>query len=67
VVENDAEEDDIDEKEDEDDISVGGWMGGACSAIGANADITRSGGKVTITSVPMRSFDLSVNGRRADR
>ena len=38
-----------------------GCVGGAApSAIGASADITRSGGKVTITSVPMRSFDLSV-------
>src|SRR3984893_943786 len=38
-----------------------GWIGGAASEIGASADITRSGGKVTITSVPMRSFDLSEN------
>src|SRR5580704_9071084 len=44
-----------------DDMSACGWIGGAPSAIGANADITRSGGKVTITSVPMRSFDLSEN------
>src|SRR6202451_3950057 len=44
-----------------DDISACGWIGGAPSEIGASADITRSGGKVTITSVPMRSFDLSEN------
>src|ERR1700692_2037787 len=37
-----------------------GWIGGAPSAMGASADMTRSGGKVTITSVPMRSFDFSV-------
>ena len=35
--------------------------GGAAAGIGARADITRSGGKVTTTSVPMRSFDFSVN------
>src|SRR5580700_7103129 len=44
-----------------DDISACGCIGGAASAIGASADITRSGGKVTITSVPMRSLDLSEN------
>src|SRR5258708_2343260 len=44
-----------------DDISACGWISGAPSEIGASADITRSGGKVTITSVPMRSFDLSEN------
>src|SRR5580704_10248891 len=44
-----------------DDMSACGWIGGAASEIGASADITRSGGKVTITSVPMRSFDLSEN------
>ena len=33
-----------------------GAIGGACSVIGAIAAITRSGGKVTITSVPMRSL-----------
>src|ERR1700686_458239 len=38
-----------------------GWIGGAVLGIGASADITRSGGKVTITSVPMRSFDFSEN------
>src|SRR6516165_553940 len=38
-----------------------GCNGGAFSVTGASADMTRSGGKVTITSVPMRSFDLSVN------
>src|SRR6266508_6218487 len=36
-------------------------MGGAGSASGASADMTRSGGKVTTISVPMRSFDLSAN------
>src|ERR1700722_9901024 len=41
------------------DMSACGWIGGAASEIGASADITRSGGKVTITSVPMRSLDLS--------
>src|SRR6266702_4098829 len=41
-------------------ISVSGCNDGDSSAIGANADITRSGGKVTITSVPMRNFDFSV-------
>src|SRR5580704_17319622 len=44
-----------------DDTSACGWIGGAASEIGASADITRSGGKVTITSVPMRSFDMSEN------
>src|SRR5580693_5684956 len=44
-----------------DDTSACGCSGGAASEIGASADITRSGGKVTITSVPMRSFDLSEN------
>src|SRR6202451_4840890 len=39
---------------------VSGCSGGDSSAIGASADITRSGGKVTITSVPIRSFDFSV-------
>src|SRR5216683_1663490 len=39
----------------------GAWIEGAGSTIGASAAITRSGGKVTTTSVPMRSFDLSVN------
>src|SRR6516225_11757611 len=38
-----------------------GCNGGAFSVTGASADMTRSGGKVTITSVPMRSFDFSVN------
>jgi len=38
-----------------------GCSGGDSSDIGASADITRSGGKVRITSVPMRSFDFSVN------
>src|SRR6516165_1788110 len=38
-----------------------GCNGGAFSVTGASAVITRSGGKVTITSVPMRSFDFSVN------
>src|SRR6202163_2057882 len=37
-----------------------GAIGGAGSAKGASAAITRSGGNVTITSVPMRSLDLSV-------
>src|ERR1700709_341591 len=37
-----------------------GCHGGASSAIGASADITRSGGKVMMTSVPMRSFDFKV-------
>src|SRR5579864_5394135 len=46
---------------DADDTSAWGCSGGAASEIGASADITRSGGKVTITSVPMRSFDLSEN------
>jgi hypothetical protein len=36
-------------------------MGGAPSGIGASAAITRSGGKVTTTSVPMRNLDLRVN------
>src|SRR6202035_3788823 len=45
---------------DDDDISACGWIGGAWSEIGASADITRSGGKVTTTSVPMRSFDFKV-------
>ena len=36
-----------------------GWVGGA--SIGAIAATTRSGGKVTMTSVPIRSLDLSVN------
>src|SRR6185312_5631730 len=36
-----------------------GAIGGDCSAIGAMAATTRSGGKVQITSVPMRSFDFS--------
>ena len=44
---------------DDDTSASRGWIGGAASEIGASADITRSGGKVTITSVPMRSFDLS--------
>ena len=35
--------------------------GGEGSASGAMADMTRSGGKVTITSVPILSFDFSVN------
>jgi hypothetical protein len=43
----------------EDKTSVCGCSGGAPSAIGASAAVTRSGGKVTMTSVPMRSFDLS--------
>src|SRR5580658_8240666 len=43
------------------DVSACGCSGGAASEIGASADITRSGGKVTITSVPMRSLDLSEN------
>src|SRR5882757_54263 len=42
-------------------VAVSGCSGGASSAIGASADITRSGGKVTMTSVPMRSFDFNVN------
>src|ERR1700709_137371 len=42
-------------------VAFSGCSGGACSAIGAQADITRSGGKVTMTSVPIRSFDFSVN------
>src|ERR1700736_3761363 len=46
---------------DDDTSASRGWIGGAASEIGASADITRSGGKVTITSVPMRSFDLSEN------
>ncbi len=55
------DEDDIGENGDEEeDMPVCGCSGGAFSAIGAKADITRSGGKVTITSVPMRSFDFSV-------
>ncbi len=43
-------------------VMVGsGCSGGAASSdIGASADITRSGGKVTITSVPMRNFYFSV-------
>src|ERR1700716_1644958 len=41
-------------------LVFGGRGGGASSAIGASADITRSGGKVTLTSVPMRSLDFSV-------
>src|ERR1700726_2332198 len=44
---------------DDDTSASPGWIGGAAPAIGASADITRSGGKVTITSVPIRSFDLS--------
>src|SRR5579883_1014870 len=45
--------------------AVSGCSGGASSKAGssitgASADITRSGGKVTITSVPMRSLDFSV-------
>src|SRR3954452_9486135 len=36
-----------------------GATGGLGSASGASADITRSGGNVTTTSVPMRNFDLS--------
>src|SRR6202140_3713645 len=51
-------EDDDDEEDEEN--SECGWIDGALSAIGASADMTRSGGKVTITSVPMRSFDFSV-------
>src|SRR6202034_3941975 len=43
----------------DEDISACGAIGGACSEIGPSADMTRSGGKVTITSVPMRSLDLS--------
>src|SRR5262249_26875226 len=42
-------------------LMFSGCSGGASSVTGASADITRSGGKVTITSVPMRSFDFSVN------
>src|SRR5262249_52923263 len=42
-------------------LVLSGCSGGASSVTGASADITRSGGKVTITSVPMRSFDFSVN------
>src|ERR1700730_12164919 len=42
-------------------LAFSGCSGGASSAIGANADITRSGGKVTMTSVPIRSLDFSVN------
>ena len=53
-------DDDIEEDENPADVSPRGWIGGAPSVIGASADITRSGGKVTITSVPMRSFDFSV-------
>jgi hypothetical protein len=45
--------------DEEDETSVCGCSGGAPSAIGASAAVTRSGGKVTMTSVPMRSFDLS--------
>src|SRR5437879_6037135 len=41
-------------------VAVSGCRGGASSAIGARADITRSGGNVTMTSVPIRSFDFSV-------
>jgi hypothetical protein len=37
-----------------------GAIGGAGSARGASAAITLSDGKVTITSVPIRSLDLSV-------
>src|SRR5262249_40819079 len=37
-----------------------GCVGGESSVIGASADITRSGGNVTMTSVPMRNFDLRV-------
>src|SRR5579862_9992252 len=39
--------------------SPGAVIGGACSWIGAMAATTRSGGKVTTTSVPVRSVDLS--------
>jgi hypothetical protein len=36
-------------------------IGGACLGIGAIAATTRSGGNVTVTSVPMRNFDFKVN------
>src|SRR5215831_21275010 len=36
-------------------------IGGAGSGVTAVAATTRSGGNVTITSVPMRSLDLRVN------
>src|SRR6185503_12141114 len=48
-------------EDEEEDISACGCRGGARSAIGASAAITRSGGKVTMTSVPMRSLDFSEN------
>src|SRR3954463_11732493 len=38
---------------------IGGCSGGAGCSSGASAAITRSGGNVMITSVPIRSFDLS--------
>src|ERR1700748_941678 len=41
-------------------VPPSGCSGGGSSDIGPSADITRSGGKVTITSVPIRIFDFSV-------
>ena len=38
--------------------SSSGWSGGEGIAIGASAAITRSGGKVAINSVPMRTLSL---------
>src|SRR5207237_8003189 len=43
------------------DLASFGCSGGDSSVIGAKADITPSGGKVMMNSVPIRSFDLSVN------
>jgi hypothetical protein len=36
-------------------------IGGAVSGIGAIAATTRSGGNVTVTSVPIRNLDFKVN------
>ena len=40
---------------------LSGAMDGACSAMGAIAATTRAGGKVTVTSVPIRNLDFRVN------
>ena len=42
-------------------LGAPGWISRGNSGSGASASITRSGGKVTTTSVPSRSFDFSMN------